>query len=467
LEKKVFIDSTKKINKNNVYNWKNNIFVSLLPGHYLELLVRYWTKKPDFSSDIIKIKSINYYKEISVKGKGGSINIQHKGDLEFGDIANNFTFKKKVTIINEGTIPCVVNFEWMTLGHQITQKSGTSYVVLRDNYANHDPRSPWARNMVIKEKEKNNEDPTWTAKDYWRMIKNIILYEDKESEEEINSQNKSSKLLQSSMEQLHANDTSKVNSFALKYLRVQFSTQVKRRKLFYKLIQQKSITSQSYIKQESYLKVNPPQIQLGAYSSKEIEVEINISSDDTFLSTLICKPDVPNSHSHEISLTAVTKSICIVCNDTSIINFYKQPIGHEEVIQRTFTNVSEKTISYEITHDCPYLRVEPDNGILHINQTVKVNFIFKPFDLSLSTTIVYFQPDCSNPVRLKMCGGGGYPKISLSKFKKFDFGNCMIGKSIKGYLPISNEGTAILHLTEFNLINNSNFFKTENWPKDT
>ncbi|ORX82562.1 hypothetical protein BCR32DRAFT_292578 [Anaeromyces robustus] len=471
LEEKSFIDTTKKLNKNCIYNWKTYIKEYLLPGKYLEILVRYWARKTSLSTDIIKIKSVNYYKEIPVKGKGGSISIQHKGDLEFGDIANNYTFKKKVTIVNEGTIPCTINFEWMTLGHQIIQKSGSSHVILKDNYSNHDPRSPWARNMVIQEKEKNNEDPEWTAKDYWRMIKCIILYTDKKSEEEINNSKKNIKLQHNSInsdsvEKLHADDTSMVNSFALKYLRVQFSTQVKRRNLFYKLISQKNITSQSFIKQESYLKVNPPQIQLGAYGSKEIEVEINISTDDTFLGTLICRPDIPNSYSHEISLTAVTKSICIVCNDTSIINFFKQPIGHEETIKRTFTNVGEKNISFTILHDCPFLKVSPESGMLRVNQSVTIEFTFKPLNLSFLSTIVYFQPNCSNPVRLRMCGGGGYPKPSLMRIKKFDFGNCMIGKSIKGYLPIVNEGTAILHLSKFVLTNNLNFFKTEKWPKN-
>ncbi|OUM62157.1 hypothetical protein PIROE2DRAFT_62078 [Piromyces sp. E2] len=468
LEEKLFIDTTRKINKNNVYSWKTCITDNLLPGNYLEILVRFWARKTTLNTDIIKVKSVNYYKEIPVKGKGGSISIQHKGDLEFGDIANNFTFKKKITLINEGTIPCNINFEWMTLGHQIVQKSGTSYVILKENYSNHDPRSSWARNMVMKEKEKNNEDPTWTARDYWRMIQNIILYTDKDGEEEGNMTKKNTKISSihaNSIEKLHAEDTVKVNSFALKYLKVQFSSQVKRRKLFYKLISQKSISSQSFVKQEPYLKVNPPKIQLGAYGSKDIEVEINISTDDTFLGTLICRPDVPNSHSYEISLTAVTKSICIVCDDTSLLNFFKQPVGHEETIKRTFTNVGEKSINFYISHDCPCLKATPESGYLRINQSVTIEFTFKPVDFSYFSTIVYFQPDCSNPVRLRMCGGGGLPKASIMKFKKFDFGNCMIGKSIIGYLPIINEGTAILHLTEFSLVNNLNFFKTNKWPE--
>jgi len=422
----------------------------------------------EITTDVIKIKSVNYYKEIPVKGKGGSIDIQHKGDLEFGDIANNYTFKKKITITNQGTIPCNVNFEWMTLGHQIVQKSGTSYVILKDNYANHDPRSSWARNMVLQEKERNNEDPTWTARDYWRMIQNIILYEDKDEEEENNMTKKNSKISlihANSVEKLHENDTAKVNSFALKYLRVQFSPQVKRRKHFYKLISHRSISSQSYTKQEPYLKVNPSKIHLGPYGNKDIEVEINISTDDTFLGTLICKPDVPNSRSHEISLTAITKSICIKCDDTSILNFFKQPVGHEETIKRTFTNVSEKAINFTIRHDCPCLKATPESGYLRINQSVTIEFTFKPVDFSFSSTIIYFQPDCSNPVRLRMCGGGGLPKASIVRFKRFDFGNCMIGKSIIGYLPIVNEGTAILHLNEFVLVNNLNFFKTDKWPE--
>ncbi|KAJ1562456.1 hypothetical protein HK405_011862, partial [Cladochytrium tenue] len=77
---------------------------------------------------------------------------------------------------------------------------------------------------------------------------------------------------------------------------------------------------------------------------------------------------------------------------------------------------------------------------------------------------ILFEPDCSQPVRLKMSGGGGFAKASLAKYRRFDFGHCMIGKDTVSLLPITNEGNALLHLTKFELLPSTTFLKGAEWP---
>lgn len=65
-----------------------------------------------------------------------------------------------------------------------------------------------------------------------------------------------------------------------------------------------------------------------------------------------------------------------------------------------------------------------------------------------------------------MYGGGGYAKASLARYRKFDFGNCMIGKDTSSFLPIKNEGSAILHLIKFQIKDTDTFFRGEGWPSE-
>ena len=156
----------------------------------------------------------------------------------------------------------------------------------------------------------------------------------------------------------------------------------------------------------------------------------------------------------------------ILCDDTRMLNFYRQAIGEPEFVVRNFTNVGHKDITYSITNHNSSLHISPNKGTLKVGQSVAVQFLFKPTEDAVQNQDILFEPEFSQPIRLKMSGGGGYVKCSLSKYRRFDFGHCMIGKETLSYLPITNEGTAILHIKRFVFDDSDTFLKGDNWPLD-
>lgn len=89
------------------------------------------------------------------------------------------------------------------------------------------------------------------------------------------------------------------------------------------------------------------------------------------------------------------------------------------------------------------LTLIPSKGFLRAGASVKVDFFFRPLDESIQSSPLLFEPDCAQPIKIKFNGGGGYARISLSKYKRFDFGHCMIDKETESFLPICNEGLAL------------------------
>jgi hypothetical protein len=135
-----------------------------------------------------------------------------------------------------------------------------------------------------------------------------------------------------------------------------------------------------------------------------------------------------------------------------------------ESMTRVFTNVGTRDCAFQITHKCSSLSVSPQKGLLKVGKSVHVLFSFLPTDESMLATDILFEPEFSEPVKLKMQGGGGFVKCSLSKYRRFDFGKCMIGKNTVSNIPIVNEGNAVLHIQKFDLAESTAFFKDPAWP---
>ena len=71
------------------------------------------------------------------------------------------------------------------------------------------------------------------------------------------------------------------------------------------------------------------------------------------------------------------------------------------------------------------------------------------------------------PVTLQMYGGGGKPRLKLENMSQgntFDFGRCMIGRSITKHISIHNSGNAVLSILYFELQEDKIFMHGENWP---
>ncbi|KAI9004707.1 hypothetical protein BC832DRAFT_557874, partial [Gaertneriomyces semiglobifer] len=492
-----------------VWNWLSTLRTVLAPGMGVEVVARFIARAPTLSAGNIEIRSEGGTFLVPTRGKGGTIQISHRGDLNMGDIATNHTYTRKITIINSGSIPSGVTAEWLVVGHNTGEAPG-SYARLVENYSAFDPRSGWARQQFLKERgiTGTGEEASLTAKDRWKLIQMMIRKAEAVEEEENDplskawgstlgklrgllanqrqggmggggesvsrvalAQNESVPTTATSMGTGNAATMSRTSlvgtasqTTVKKSIPAHFSAQFKRRQMFFHLITNVQLSSQSLPTTKPYLKVEPATAILPSYGEFTLNVEVNLGTEDTVLATLLIKPNVPNTPIHEIPLTATPKAVYILCDDTRMLNFHRQPLGESETLTRTFTNVGHKDFNYRIINPNSSLIVSPHRGTLKVGQTVTIKFIFRPTDETLQTSDIIFEPDISQPIRLKMYGGGGYTKASLSRYRRFDFGHCMIGKDTVSFLPITNEGSAMLHLTRFELHETDTFFKGLEWP---
>ncbi|KAI8822039.1 uncharacterized protein EV422DRAFT_414299 [Fimicolochytrium jonesii] len=493
--------------KRTIWNWFSNIRSTIAPGVGLEVVARFVARSPMIAAGSIQIRSEGGSYVVPLRGKGGTIQITHRGDLNMGDIATNHVYRRKLTLVNSGSIPASITAEWLVVGH--SSETSSSFVQFDENYSVLDPRSGWARQQLCA--DRNVQTITLTAKNRWQMIAMMIRKAEDLEEENMDANadplsalwgNTLGKLrtllkqqaqapgdaLTTADEALSATpgQTSATGSASnlsqkpagavgaslgtsvllnpKKGLPAQYSAFFKRRQMFFHLISSTQLSSQSLPFIKPYLKVDPPISTLPSYGETTLTVEIDLSTEDTFLATLLIKPGVPNASVHEIALTATPKAISVLCDDTRMLDFHRQPLGESETIMRTFTNVGHKDFNFQFLNPNASLRILPARGHIKVGQTITVRFTFEPVDESIQNQDVVFQPDISQPIRLKMHGAGGYTKVSLSRYRRFDFGHCMIGKDTVSFLPIVNEGNAMLHLTRFELHETDTFFKGEDWP---
>ncbi|KAJ3232284.1 hypothetical protein HDU81_003073 [Chytriomyces hyalinus] len=485
--------------KKNVWTWNSCMRLHLLPGMGIEVAAKFFSKSPTTVFGHIFVVSDSCEIGIPMRGKGGTFSLSHKGDLSFGDIASNYPYSRKLSISNTGSIPASLSMEWLIVGQHVAENS-LSHVKLTETYSNVDPRSGWAKATFLR--ENNITDPSYklTGRDYWKLIFKLIKRPEVSELEEAHSRGN----LRSDLANINSNESigdgfegsswnlsgvkrpkmavesrgrgrlgTSESSTGIRSSRLgigrknagnHFSTMFKRRQMFFHLITSSPVSSQSTALTHPFVRVEPGQCILPSYGEVNLMIEINLSTEDTFLATLLIKSDVANSDAHEIPLTATPKAVMILCDDTRILNFYRQPLGEAEMLTRAFTNIGHKDINFKIHNSNPALSVLPGRGSIKVGQTVTVQFIFRPTDESIQTADIIFEPDCSQHIRLKMSGGGGFAKASLAKYRRFDFGHCMIGKDTVSLLPITNEGNALLHLTRFELYETDTFFKGEDWP---
>ena len=439
--------------------WATNFKLYLPPNKSVQIGVRYLPRNSTTSVGNITIRSDSGSFTVPLKGKGGTIALGHRGDLDFGDISCNYIYSRKITITNSGSIASNLTGFWAVVGYASDHQA--SSLDLAENYSALDPRSQWARHQYCLKKgiDVNSQ---LSATDYWRLVV-MMVYKDAfqgpessgHKEEESSAQLRDTTEVSSSVDRLPLGKR-KIASGS--------SNHFKRRQMFYFLISSHQLTSQSSLKLKPFIRVTPPVLSLPSYGEATFTVELNLGSEDTFLATLIVKPDIPNSSKYEIPLTATPKMVNIFCDDTRILNFYRQPIGETESITRKFSNVGHKDVPFKFVNSNTSLAIFPAKGILKIGQSVMVTFSFTPTDESVQQEPVNFEPLFSHPIRFKMYGGGGYAKASLSRYRRFDFGHCMIGKDTVSFLPIVNEGNALLHLVKFELQETNTFYKGQDWP---
>jgi hypothetical protein len=427
--------------------WNIGLQIYLPPDSAILVAVKFQPHGSTTSVGDITIRSDSGNFTIPLKGKGGTLVLSHEGDMEFGDISCNYTYSRKIVIKNGGSISAKLNAYWLIVGYSSNQM--TSYQKVGEKYSSSDPRSQWARQQLVIETPGMAMNTELKSRQYWRLIMLMIR--------------KDSIKDSSAAGQAEPIDV-KTTLLAKRNLGATTNAHFKRRQLFYHLITSTQLTSQQSSMVSPFVKVTPPEQLIQSYGEATFLVEVNLGTEDTFLATLVIKPDITNCPNYEIPLTSTPKLVCIVCDDTRMLNFHRQPLGETETMHRTFTNVGHKDIPFSIKHGNPALSVSPGKGILKIGASITIAFSFRPTEEAIQDKPVAFEPLFSHNIVFKMYGGGGYAKASLSKYRRFDFGHCMIGKDTVSYLPIINEGNAILHLTKFYLDETDTFFRGQNWP---
>jgi hypothetical protein len=445
------LDKVKVHAKDTFSTWFNSQKLYLQPHTAVQIGVRFLPRSATTSVGDITVRSDCGSFAVPLKGKGGTLTLSHKGDLDFGDVSCNFTYSRKISIFNGGSIPSNLQASWLVVG---LSNEAEPYLQLGETYTSIDPRSQWCRRMLMEDNPAVTMTSKLTASDHWSLIALMIR---NDLARGTSSTNASS---------VHSN-SGQVRLFqsSRRVMGNTMSSQFKRRQIFYHLISSTPLSSQSTSLVKPFIRITPPVAHLPSYGEVQFLVELNLGSEDTFLATLVIKPDITNCPKYEIPLTATPKMVNILCDDTRMLNFYRQPLGETEVIQRKFTNLGHKDIPFKFHNSNPGLYINPAKGLLKIGQTITVTFSFTPTDESTQSGDVVFDPLFSQPIRFKMFGGGGYAKASLSRYRRFDFGHCMIGKDTVSHLPIVNEGNAILHLTRFELQETDTFFKGQDWPK--
>ncbi|RKP19144.1 hypothetical protein ROZALSC1DRAFT_29225, partial [Rozella allomycis CSF55] len=377
------------------FNWIKDGQFMLNASSAMDFLVRFNSRVEESVTSFIHIFAERNDLTIPLKGKSGTINLAFNGDLNFSDIAAMYAYQKKIKITNAGSISTRIKFEFSIVGQN---KTNGSFVNLEEQFSVTDPRSPFLRNQLIKEKKDRNESVEFKAKDYWMLIKRMVLKDQ-------------------DIKQL-----TKKNMLNI------LSIQLKKKQMFYHLITTNPVGSQSLCTTKPFIKVFPSETMINGHSEIEITIELLLPNEESFSSTLIGKVDIPNTKNIETLITASPKLVTILVDDNSTLNFGRQPLGQSETIYRNFRNVGHKSISFKIVNENSSLVVVPNKGNLNVNESVTIAFIFKPTEEAVQSAPVYFEPDCSQRIRLGMFGGGGFARISLTKFKRFDFGLCMLGK---------------------------------------
>ncbi|KAJ3226712.1 hypothetical protein HK099_004322 [Clydaea vesicula] len=477
--------------KRQAWNWYPKIQFQIPPSMCMELGTRFFTNSSVMSPGNISIRSECSEFLIPLRGKGGSVNIGHRGDLSLGDIASNFTYSRKIILTNSGSISTPISLYWFIVGH--SAESTGAVVKLVETYSAVDPRGGWARSQVMKEKAKQTEgsEPVaFASSDYWKMIKKMILKDKDIEKTEERSTIKLGTMWDDVLNKIHAllrgspptgefgekpassdsllrgllSSSRSANALTKKGAVNHSAAFLKRRQMFFHLITNLPVSSQSSVTTKPFIGVEPRSGIIPHNGELTLQVQANLSTEDTFLATLVVKSQIPNVPNYEIPLTATPKAVNIICNDNKILNFFRQPIGETETISRTFTNIGHKDIQFTVVNTNNFLSIFPNKGVLKVGQTVNVDFTFKPINECIQNQDVIFEPDCSQNIRFKMFGAGGHVICSLSKYRRFDFGQCMIGKETVSHLPIVNEGTAVLHLSNFQLIETETFYKGATWP---
>ena len=185
----------------------------------------------------------------------------------------------------------------------------------------------------------------------------------------------------------------------------------------------------------------------------------------------------------------------LVLDDASPLNFGRQPVGRFATIRRVITNKGGLHINFLVKHAntgegrcefmgtracvcvwlsvclavcvvpfsvfvlaihpgshsqvaSPGLSAQPHAGTIEPGASMPIEFVFRAINTSMQLSPVTIETDSTQPLTLRMLGGGGLPKLSLSHPHLLDFGRCMLNRSLHKSIRLENTGNADLVVDE-------------------
>lgn len=158
------------------YQWLRDMTMVLAPRQGIELALRFDANLSDISTGFtgeITFGTSMRTTKVAVCGRSGTFDLTHRGDLNFGDVATNGQYSRKLTVANSGSIPATLKFNWSVVGNLVSEGHGTEHVKLAETSDPLDPRSGWPRQQYMRE-NKIAADVKLRSKDYWSILKSVI-----------------------------------------------------------------------------------------------------------------------------------------------------------------------------------------------------------------------------------------------------------------------------------------------------
>ncbi|GBG25935.1 Cilia- and flagella-associated protein 65 [Hondaea fermentalgiana] len=220
-----------------------------------------------------------------------------------------------------------------------------------------------------------------------------------------------------------------------------------------------------------HVQVTPRQGTLSKRMSMDVTVTLNTSIEGSFEATLVVAPTLPGVGPYEIPVRAESQEVRIIVDDLGTINFGRQALGETKVIRRVFENQGSMAAEFRIRNTNADLVADPCDGVLEPGDVLAVDFVYSPSSEGICAHPVLFETNCTAPIVLDVYAGGGYPQLDLDHYESFDFGRCMVGKTIPKRLRIGNSGNAVLTITALNFQKHRRrthavFERGEGWPQE-
>ena len=516
------------------------------PGYYVALRVILVAEREVMYTALLRIKSEFDSISVPLRARGGVVKLSHQGSLDFGDIACDHTYTRRLTLLNSGSIPCTVSLHWKFRansreGAPIQRKQLPAASVLLHGTSTRLGRVRlwhWAIENVlalVKDRRKGRLNLRSGGNRGADLLQRLNGSSDlararaNRRRSSAGSASRKSSVVQGISESaatgkngtsLFANLTavgdlvgSKVERILDKFEKYQEhqsrSQQANLEKMTKSEVSRETVTggnriktflqdqgdsdddsfggfqgdrgehsnksNQQLIEREledsgfsiPHVHVIPKTGTLSQRINMDIIVSLNCSVVGNFHAVLVVTSALTGVEPYEIPLSARPQEVLVVVDDPGTINFGRQALGEFKAIRRTFYNKGKMPATFRVRNQNLDLTVEPTEGVLGVGESVDVDFVYVPSSEALCAYPIYFETNCTAPLILDVYAGGGYPRLDLDHYEVFDFGRCMVGKSIPKQLRIGNSGNAVLSLTGFNFHDrrrHSAFGRGEPWP---